>query len=106
MLAVRQIYIWMSKWKNDRQCTIGVTHSRITQFNTADKTLVPKTFYEGDELFVDGSTNRVYINCMRDDSYRIVGSSQVFDVEPGKTDIAAVSDGSFTASADIRRRYV
>lgn len=106
MLPVSQINIWMAKWKNDRAMTIGLTHTRITQFNTQDESLVPKTFYTNDQIFVDGQTNKVFINGIRDDSYRVIGSSQVFEVDTGETEIVAISDGSFSGEVSVRRRYV
>lgn len=106
MLPVSLINIFASKWKNDREMSIKLTHTRITQFNTETDYLIPKTFYSGDSLFVEGETNRVYINGIRDDSYRVIGSSQVLTAPKGNTEFVAVSDGTFTGNLEIRERYL
>ena len=86
--------------------SIKLTHTRITQFNTDTESLIPKTFYEGDNLFVDGATNRVYINGIRDDSYRVTGSSQFLTAQKGTNEVVAISDGSFEGKLTIRERYL
>lgn len=106
MLPVSLINIFVSKWKNDREMSIKLTHTRITRFNTETDYLIPKTFYSGDNLFVEGETNRVYINGIRDDSYRVIGSSQVLTAPKGNTEFVAVSDGTFTGNLEIRERYL
>lgn len=106
MLPVSLINMFAAKWKNDREMSIKLTHTRITQYNTETESLIPKTFYSGDNLFVEGETNRVYINGIRDDSYRVIGSSQVLTAPKGNTEIVAVSDGTFTGNLEIRERYL
>lgn len=106
MLSAKIINCFMSKWKNDRPMTIKLTHTRITEFATENEALIPKVFYEGDTLFVDGQTNRVYLNGIRDDGYRVIGSSQSFKVAKGLTEIAVISDGKFTGFLEMRERYL
>ncbi|WP_213356741.1 distal tail protein Dit [Enterococcus casseliflavus] len=106
MLPVSLINMFAAKWKSDREMSIKLTHTRITQYNTETESLIPKTFYSGDNLFVEGETNRVYINGIRDDSYRVIGSSQVLTAPKGNTEIVAVSDGTFTGNLEIRERYL
>lgn len=106
MLSASVVNSFMSMWKNNRPMTIKLTHTRITQFSTEIESLIPKTFYSGDTVLVDGKTNRVYINGIRDDSYRILGSSQVFNVEKGLTEVVAISDGSFTGFLEIEERFL
>lgn len=106
MLSAKIINCFMSKWKNDRPMTIKLTHTRITEFATENEALIPKVFYEGDTLFVDGQTNRVYLNGIRDDGYRVIGSSQSFKVDKGLTEIAVISDGKFTGFLEMRERYL
>lgn len=106
MLPVSVINMFLSKWKADRQMTIEVTHTRITMFNSSDEKLIPKVFYQGDVINVDGQSNRVYINGIRDDSYRVIGSSQIFSVDPGDTEVVVISDGVISGEVSMRRRYV
>lgn len=106
MLPVSVINMFLSKWKADRQMTIEVTHTRITMFNSSDEKLIPKVFYQGDVINVDGQSNRVYINGIRDDSYRVIGSSQTFSVDPGDTEVVVISDGVISGEVSMRRRYV
>lgn len=106
MLSASIINSFMAQWRNYRTMDIKLTHTRITQFNTENGALIPKTFYEGDTLFVDGQTNRVYINGIRDDSYRVIGSSQIFNAPKGTSEIVAISDGEFTGNLEIRERYL
>lgn len=106
MLSASVVNCFMSKWKNTRPMSMSLTYTRITQFATETEALIPKTFYSGDTLLVDGKTNRVYINGIRDDSYRVLGSSQVFNVDKGLTEVVAISDGSFTGFLEIEERYL
>ena len=106
MLSPSIINVYFAKWKNLREMSIHLTHTRITRFGTEIESLIPKTFYEGDNLFVDGKTNRVYINGLRDDGYRVLGSSQVFNAEKGQTEVVAISDGSYTGYLEMRERYL
>ena len=106
MLSASIINAFMAQWRNYRTMSIKLTHTRITQFNTDTESLIPKTFYEGDNLFVDGATNRVYINGIRDDSYRVTGSSQFLTAQKGTNEVVAVSDGLFEGKLTIRERYL
>lgn len=106
MLSASIVNSFMAQWRNYRTMSIKLTHTRITQFQTDNEALIPKTFYEGDNLFVEGETNRVYINGIRDDSYRVTGSSQFLTAEKGLTEIVAISDGSFEGNLAIRERYL
>ena len=106
MLSASVINSFMAKWKNERAMTIKITHTRVTEFATQNEALIPKTFYAGDTLLVDGKTNRVYINGLRDDSYRIIGSSQVFQAKRNLTEVVAISDGTFIGFLEIRERYL
>lgn len=106
MLSASIINSFMSKWKNDRPMTIKLTHTRVTSFATQNESLIPKTFYAGDTVLVDGKTNRVYINGLRDDSYRVIGSSQAFQAKKRLTEVIAISDGSYTGFLEIRERYL
>lgn len=106
MLQANIITLWFSKWRNVRPMNTSVTHTRITRFNTEEEALIPKTFYAGDTLFVEGSTNRVYINGLRDDSYRVLGSSQVFTSDKGLTEVSVISDGQFDGYLEIEERYL
>lgn len=106
MLSASIINAFMAQWRNYRTMSIKLTHTRITQFNTDTESLIPKTFYEGDNLFVDGATNRVYINGIRDDSYRVTGSSQFLTAQKGTNEVVAISDGSFEGKLTIRERYL
>lgn len=83
-----------------------LTHSRITKFNTSEEVLIPKTFYKGDNLLVEGKTNRVYLNGLRDDSYRVIGSSQALSAPKGESEIDVISDGTFTGNFEIKERYL
>lgn len=85
---------------------MALTHTTITKLNGLSDQPIPKTFYEGDTLFVDGLSNRVYINGMRDDSYRVLGGSQIFNAQKGATEVVAISDGTFTGNLEIRERYL
>ncbi|MDN6630930.1 MAG: hypothetical protein L0K90_06685, partial [Staphylococcus equorum] len=74
--------------------------------NTEDDTLVPLVFYEGDELFVDGQSNRVYINGIRDDNYRVIGSSQFLTAPIGQSEFSIVSDGEADGYLEMRECYL
>jgi hypothetical protein len=106
MLQSATLNMWMAVWGADRTMDLQFTETRITQLNTTDEALVPLTFYEGDELFVEGETNRVYINGVRNDAYRVLGSSDVLEVAPGSTDVYAISDGTFTGYVEEREQFV
>lgn len=106
MLPVTIVNIFASKWKNDREMSIKITHTRITQYFTEGTDIIPFVFYEGDNLFVDGETNRVYINGIRNDDYRVNGSDELFWAPNGQSEYVAISDGSFTGNLAIKERYV
>lgn len=106
MLSAAQINGYMAVWGNIRPMDMRLTHSRVTQINTENKSLVPLTFYRGDEIFVEGETNRVYLNGLRADDYRVIGSSQVFQAKKGQTEITTISDGSFETYLEIRERFL
>lgn len=106
MLSANSVQAFFSQWKNDRAMDMALTHTTITKLNGLSDQPIPKTFYEGDTLFVDGSSNRVYINGMRDDSYRVLGGSQIFNAQKGATEVVAISDGTFTGNLEIRERYL
>lgn len=106
MLSANSIQAFFSQWKNDRAMDMALTHTTITKLNGLSDQPIPKTFYEGDTLFVDGLSNRVYINGMRDDSYRVLGGSQIFNAQKGATEVVAISDGTFTGNLEIRERYL
>jgi len=106
MLSASVINCYMAQWRDFRPMNARLTHTRITKYNTESETIIPKVFYEGDILKVDGETNRVYINGIRDDSYRVVGSSQFLLAEKGDNEIIAISDGTFDGGLTIRERYL
>ncbi|MBW5474373.1 distal tail protein Dit [Enterococcus gallinarum] len=106
MLSANSIQAFFSQWKNDRAMDMALTHTTVTKLSDLSDRPIPKVFYEGDNLLVDGTSNRVYINGMRDDSYRVIGSSQVFNSEKGSTEVIAISDGTFTGNLEIRERYL
>lgn len=106
MLNASRIDCYMSQWKNFTAMKLGLTHTRLTQINTEDNTMVPLTFYEGDELFVEGTTNRVYINGIRDDNYRVIGSSQFLEAPKGKSEYSVLTDGSYEGYLEMRERYL
>lgn len=105
MLSASSIQMFLSQWKAERAMDIQITHSRITKLNTQVESLIPKTFYSGDTLFVDGETNRVYINGIRDDSYRVIGSSQFLEAPKGESEYSVICDGTFTGYLEMRERY-
>ena len=106
MLSAARIDCAMLQFKDWRTIDMKLTHTRITKLNTQDDRLIPKTFYEGDNVLVDGQTNRVYINGIRDDDYRVIGSSQFLVAEKGNTEIFAFSDGAFEGDLTIRERFL
>ncbi|WP_312189442.1 distal tail protein Dit [Enterococcus sp.] len=106
MLSAARIDCAMLQFKDWRTIDMMLTHTRITKLNTQDDRLIPKTFYEGDNVLVDGQTNRVYINGIRDDDYRVIGSSQFLVAEKGNTEIFAFSDGAFEGDLTIRERFL
>lgn len=106
MLSVKRLDNWASVWKTQPTMNISLTHTRVMQINTDDDSLIPNVFLEGDVLFFDGEENKTYINDILDDSYTVVGSSQVFEVDPGNTSIGIVSDGTYSADIIYRERYV
>lgn len=105
MLSVSALTGFMSKWKNDRPMTIKATHTRITEFASGAEPVITNIFYEGDNLFVEGETNRVYINGLRNDSFKVRGSDQLFNVPKGLTEIVAISDGTFNGYLEIEERF-
>lgn len=106
MLSANTVNSYMAKWKNLPPMSTKLTHSRITKFNTSEEVLIPKTFYKGDNLLVEGKTNRVYLNGLRDDSYRVIGSSQALSAPKGESEIDVISDGTFTGNFEIKERYL
>lgn len=106
MLNASRIDCFMSQWKNFTTMKLGLTHTRLTQINTEDDTMVPLTFYEGDELFVEGTTNRVYINGIRNDNYRVIGSSQFLEAPKGKSEYSVLTDGTYNGYLEMRERYL
>lgn len=106
MLNASRIDCFMSQWKNFTTMKLGLTHTRLTKINTEDDTMMPLTFYEGDELFVEGTTNRVYINGIRDDNYRVIGSSQFLEAPKGKSEYSVLTDGSYEGYLEMRERYL
>lgn len=106
MLSAKSLQMFLSAWKADKPMDIQVTHSRITKLNTKNEPLIPKTFYAGDELFVEGKTNRVYINGIRQDDYRVLGSSQFLEAPCGNSEYTLISDGTFTGYLGIEECYL
>jgi hypothetical protein len=83
-----------------------LTHTRITELISEGNDIVPRVFYEGDQLFVDGETNDVFLNGIPAEEYRVAGSDDAFWAEKGLSEFVAISDGSFTGELTIRERYV
>lgn len=106
MLSASVINSFMAVWNTYRTMAIKLTHTRITKLISESDTEIPKVFYEGDTLFVEGQSNRVYINGLRDDSYRVIGSSQVFNAPKGTSEVVAISDGTFNGNLKIRERFL
>ena len=106
MLSPARVDIWMSQWKNFTTMDLGITDVRVVKINTEDDTLVPLTFYKGDELFVDSESNRVYINGIRNDNYRVVGSSQFLEAPLDWSSYSVLSDGTYTGYLEMRERYL
>lgn len=106
MLNASRIDCFLSQWKNFTVMKLGLTHTRLTQINTEDDTMVPLTFYKGDELFVEGTTNRVYINGIRDDNYRVIGSSQFLEAPTGETEYSVLTDGTYEGYLGMKERYL
>lgn len=106
MLSASVINGYFAQWRDFRPMNARLTHTRITKYNIESATIIPKIFYEGDILKVEGKSNRVYINGFRDDSYRVVGSSQSFIAPKRETEIAIISDGTFTGNLEIEECYL
>lgn len=106
MLNSNRVDCWMSQWKNFTAMNLAITHSRITKLNTEDDKLVPLTFYKGDDLFVEGTSNRVYINGLRNDNYRVAGSSQVLEAPKGDSEYSVLTDGTYEGYLEERERYL
>lgn len=106
MLSAKTINFYGAQWKQYRDMITEWTSTTVTKINTEDDTLVPLVFYEGDELFVDGQSNRVYINGIRDDNYRVIGSSQFLTAPIGQSEFSIVSDGEADGYLEMRERYL
>jgi len=106
MLSADRVDCWMSQWKNFTAMRLGITHSRMTKINTEEDSLVPLTFYSGDELFAEGATNRVYINGIRSDDYRVIGSSQFLEAAIGREEFSIISDGKIDGNMELREMYL
>ncbi|WP_262315368.1 distal tail protein Dit [Lacticaseibacillus parakribbianus] len=106
MLPTSQIALYGAQWRDFPAMQIEFAHVKVTKINTEDDTLIPLTFTSGDELHVDGETNQVYINGVRNDSYRVLGSSQMLKVGKGDTTIYAMSDGTFSGTLTEREKYL
>lgn len=106
MLSFKTINFYGAKWKRIRDMITEWTSTTITKINTEDDSLVPLVFYEGDELFVDGQNNHVYINGIRDDNYRVIGSSQFLTAPVGKTAYSVLTDGNVEGHYEMREQYL
>lgn len=106
MLSFKTINFYGAKWKRIRDMITEWTSTTITKINTEDDSLVPLVFYEGDELFVDGQNNHVYINGIRDDNYRVIGSSQFLTAPVGKTAYSVLTDGNVEGYYEMREQYL
>lgn len=106
MLNFKTINFYGAQWKRVRDMITEWTSTTITKVNTEDDKLVPLVFYEGDELFVDGQSNRVYINGIRDDNYRVIGSSQFLAAPPGNSEYSLITDGQVEGYLEMRERYL
>lgn len=106
MLSVKQINVFASQWRDFRTMSMKLTHTRITELISEGNDIVPRVFYEGDQLFVDGETNDVFLNGIPAEEYRVAGSDDAFWAEKGLSEFVAISDGSFTGELTIRERYV
>lgn len=106
MLNFKTINFYGAQWKRARDMITEWTSTTITKVNTEDDKLVPLVFYEGDELFVDGQSNRVYINGIRDDNYRVIGSSQFLAAPPGNSEYSLITDGQVEGYLEMREQYL
>lgn len=106
MLSFKTINLYGAQWKRIRDMITEWTSTTITKINTEDDSLVPLVFYEGDELFVDGQNNHVYINGIRDDNYRVIGSSQFLTAPVGKTAYSVLTDGNVEGYYEMREQYL
>lgn len=106
MLSATTIDVFAAQWKKVRSMEAELTSTTVTKLNTEDESLVPLTFYEGDDVFMDGSTNQVYINGIRNDDYRVIGSSQFLVAPKGETEFSVVTDGTYEGFLEERECYV
>lgn len=102
-----RIDYWFSTWGNAKAVNMQVAHVQARKYNTVDKTYAPVTFEEGDEVFVEGSTNFVYLNGERFDKVRVLGSDQLFISQPGKTEVTVSTDGVLSdLNLSLRERFL
>ncbi|MDN6423970.1 MAG: phage tail family protein [Tetragenococcus koreensis] len=106
MLSAKTINFYGAQWKQVRDMITEWTSTTVTKINTEDDSLVPLVFYEGDELFVDGQNNHVYINGIRDDNYRVIGSSQFLTAAVGKTAYSVLTAGNVEGYYEMREQYL
>lgn len=105
-LSIATINFFGAQWKRVQSMATEWTHTRITKINTEDDSLVPLTFYEGDDLYVDGTSNRVYINGIRNDNYRVIGSSQILEAPLGESNYSVLTDGTYEGYLAMREEFV
>lgn len=100
--------VWLSQWKNNPVIgDLGLTHTKILQLNTEDETITPNYFYAGDRLYVNGENNQVFVNEVLNDSFRVIGSDQMFEAsEIENTEVVVITDGVYSGNLKIRERYV
>lgn len=104
-LAATRVDYWFAKYGGREQLAMDVTRSNFKILNTEDEADVPNHIDEEDEILIDGTESKVYINEEHRPEYFIVGSDFI-EVPPGETDIYVVDDGALTGTASIEEVYV
>lgn len=104
-LAATRVDYWFAKYGGREQLAMDVTRSNFKILNTEDEADIPNHIDEEDEILIDGTESKVYINEEHRPEYFIVGSDFI-EVPPGETDIYVVDDGALTGTASIEEVYV
>lgn len=104
-LAATRVDYWFAKYGGREQLAMDVTRSNFKILNTEDEADIPNHIDEEDEVLIDGTESKVYINEEHRPEYFIVGSDFI-EVPPGETDIYLVDDGALTGTASIEEVYV
>lgn len=105
-LKANRVDYWMAQWGTRPSMDMRISYSTLFKTNVEDEKDIPEIFYEGDIVFVDSETGKIFINGGGRAKHFIQGSKFI-ECEKGITDVYVLADdGAVTGRAILEEKYL